>query len=692
MKYQKWSLRSEGGAPPRALLAAGVSPLCAVVLSARGLAAPERAAAFLDSGAGRFHDPFLLRDMDRAVERIRLALERGERIAVYGDYDVDGITATALMTDCLERMGGAVQSYIPDRMEEGYGLNRSAVERLAGEGVGLIVTVDCGITAAAEVEFARTLGVDVVITDHHQCKEAIPNAAAVVDPRRPDCPYPFKELAGVGVALKLASALSPAEERPALLGRYADLAAMGTVADVMSLTDENRFLVRTGLAALEHTARPGLAALLREAGAEGRSVTAATVSYGLAPRINAAGRMERSGVALELLLTRDADRGAVLADELCQLNRHRQSIELDIYEQCAAALERDPALATPCIVLAGEGWHQGVVGIVASRLSERYACPAFMICLDRGKGKGSCRSFGGFNLFAALEGCADLLEGYGGHELAAGFTILEKNVEAFRHRMNSLVLERTGGAPMVVELTADAELCDPALLSRWAVEELDALEPFGTGNPRPVLIIRGAAVSACAEVGAGRHLKLTVVWEGKELDAIFFSANIHSAGVTAGDRVDVAFSPQINEYRGNRRVQLQVCDLRPALTRAQRERTQFERLCAGAPLSRREAAQLLPEREDFAAVWRFLHRSARPVPLEDSVSHAMKQLSRALPPQKPWVRTEVILEVMEERGLIRVSRSSARMSVSMVEHTGKVDLEASPLMLRLRAILDGEDG
>lgn len=691
MKYEKWTLRGGGGGGAGRLLDAGVPPLCAAVLAARGLDTPEKMSDFLACGEDRLADPFLLRDMDRAAARITQALERGEKIAVYGDYDVDGITATALLTEFLRGRGGDVLPYIPDRMGEGYGLNRTAVGQLAGEGVKLIVTVDCGITAVEEVELARSLGMDVVVTDHHECKETVPAAVAVVDPRRPDFPYPFKGLAGVGVALKLALALTAPELRPAVLRHYAELAAVGTVADVMDLTGENRALVRLGLRLLEHTPRPGLAALLRSVGFQGRGATSSTVSYGLAPRINAAGRMECSSVALELLLTHDSVRGEVLADELCRLNRHRQSIELDIYEQCAAALDRDPSLASPCIVLAGEGWHQGVVGIVASRLSEKYACPAFMICLDHGRGKGSCRSFGGFNLFAALESSADLLEGYGGHALAAGFTILEENVPAFREKMASLVLARTGGAPMTAELTVDAELDDAGLLSYPQVEALSALEPFGAGNPRPVFVLRGVTVAGCAGVGEGRHLKLRLRRDGQTLDAIFFSAGPAYTDLSPGDRVDAAFTPQINEFRGVRSVQLQLCDLRPALTRAQEERALLEKLRAGAALTRREAAALLPERSDFVAVWRFLDRYARTAPLEDSPARLLKALAGALPPRRPHVRTAVCLEVLCDRGLISLLRTPGRLRVSVNPTQGKVDLEQSDVMIRLHRVLDGEE-
>ncbi len=687
MRYQQWNVRHPGApSARRALEQAGLSTLCATVLCARGLDTPDEARRFLSSGTERFHDPFLLRDMDRAVARIRQALDGRETIAVYGDYDVDGITATCLLTEALAQQGGQVVSYIPDRSEEGYGLNPGAVTHLAGQGVTLIVTVDCGITAAKEVEFARSLGIDVVVTDHHHCKDELPAAVAVVDPRRNDCPYPFPELAGVGVALKLAQALAPPQEREAVFRRFGELAAIGTVSDVMRLTDENRALVRQGLELLGRTQRPGLSALLRGSGLEpGAMPTAVTIGYGLAPRINAAGRMEQAMVALELLLTREEEQGEALAHALCRLNRERQAIELDIYQQCDQSLERDPALACPAIVLAGEGWHQGVVGIVASRLAEKYACPAFMICLEHGQGKGSCRSFGGFNLFAALERCAPLLEGYGGHEMAAGFTILEENIPAFREQICRLVSAHAGGQPMEAAADVDAEIEHCALLSVPQVSSLSVLEPFGTGNPKPVFLLRGAAVLSCCDVGGGRHLKMKLRRDGVVLDAIFFSANTAACGVSAGDRLDVIFTPQINEFRGNRTVQLQLCDLRPAPTRARLEQELFQRLREGEALSRWEAGLLLPSRQDFARLWRFLEHNCVGGWM-DAGPALLRQAARQPDGRCTYGRTLVCLHVMEDRGLICLERDQLR----LCRPERKVDLEQAAMMRRLRVILDEE--
>ena len=505
MKYQEWSTAPVCPGGRLALEAAGVPSLLALVLSARGVESADQARRLLDPAGETLLDPMGMAGMDRAAARVRLALERKESIAVYGDYDVDGITSTCLLLDVLTRRGGQVTAYIPDRLEEGYGLNREAAERLARAGVSLIITVDCGITAVEEVAYAKELGMDVVITDHHACKDTLPPAQAVVNPQRPDCPYPFKGLAGVGVALKLAMAVAGPEGADAVFADYCDLAAVGTVADVMPMTGENRAIVRAGLERLNPARRTGFAHLIRCAGVEDKPVTATSIGYLLAPRINAAGRMGQADVARELLLTQDDARAELLAQQLCELNRRRQTIEGDIFDQCVQRLDREPQSGV--IVLAGEQWHQGVVGIVASRLTEKYGCPAFMICLDHGLGKGSCRSWGDVNLFRLLTAAAPLLESFGGHALAAGFTVREENIPALAQCLREELRRTSGGAVLPSVLEVDAAV-PPQLLTVPEVEALDRLEPCGTGNPRPLLSLSGAQVQFFSQVGRGRHLKL----------------------------------------------------------------------------------------------------------------------------------------------------------------------------------------
>lgn len=686
MKYDRWNLRPSGPAGSRAELErAGLPPLCAAVLCARGVDTAPAASAFLAHGPDLLHDPFLLRDMEKAVERISRAIREQETLAVYGDYDVDGITATCLLTQFLRTLGGQVVSYIPDRTEEGYGLNNHAIDALARQGVTLIVTVDCGITAAQEVEYARALGVDVVITDHHQCKEVLPQAVAVVDPRRPDCSYPFPDLAGVGVALKVALALTAPDQRPQVLLDYGELAAIGTVADVMLLQGENRALVHLGLERLADCSRPGLQALLREAGCpRGQVPTTVTIGYGLAPRINAAGRMEQAGTALELLLTQDPQRGQELAQELCQLNRLRQAIELEIFQHCDQLLTHTPALSAPVIVLAGEGWHQGVIGIVASRLAEKYTCPAFMISLDGDKGKGSCRSFGGFNLFGALERCAPLLDSYGGHELAAGFSIRRDNIPAFRAALCQLVEEFAGHQPMESSLDVDCEIPHCSLLSTQDVESLSLLEPFGSGNPKPVFLLRSVCVLSHTDVGGGRHLKLKLRRDGVVMDAIFFSANTAACGIENGQRLDIAFTLQINQFRGNRTVQLQLCDLRPAPTRSQLERSLFRRLQAGETLSPWEASLMLPQRRDFAHLWRYLEQLCAAGPAQAPMDQLLRQVTRSFSGHRSYGKALVCLHVMDERGLIQVAVQNQQATVRLCRPREKVDLEQAGMMRQLR--------
>ena len=682
MRYKQWKIAHPSPEGRAQLERAGIPSLLACVLSARGVTEPEQAWKLLTPGEEPLLDPMLLKDMDRAVLRVGRALKTGELMAVYGDYDVDGITSTCLLTDCLTRLGGRVRSYIPDRLEEGYGLNEEAVLHLAQQGVTLIITVDCGITAAREVEFARELGIDVVITDHHECKQAIPEAAAVVDPHRPDCPYPFKGLAGVGVALKLAMAAAGPDRAGLVFREYADLAAVGTVADVMPMTGENRTIVQTGLAALAHPRRVGLAQLMEEAGLGDKPVTSVSIGYTLAPRINAAGRMGQADLAAELLLTRDPGRAAALAQELCALNRERQTIECEIFQECVQRLERRPQSGV--ILLADEHWHQGVVGIVASRLTEKYSCPVFMVCLDQGMGKGSCRSWGGVNLFHLLTQCQDLLEGFGGHAMAAGFTVREENIPALERRLRQLVLEEQAGEELPSLLDIDAAVL-PQELTVEAVEALDALEPCGAGNPRPVLVLTGAHVISAAQVGRGRHLKLRLEGRGVPLDAIFFSVDGSELGLTPGCRVDVAFYPQINDFRGVRSVQLQVVDLRHAMTRAQLEQSIYEKYRRGEPLSPQEAQSLLPTRAEFVCLWRYLERQcAGQTFLEDTLARIAQKSARSGGQSERPNHTLVCLEVMEERGLISLERQSGRVQITLHRLEHKVDLNASAILRRLR--------
>lgn len=674
MKYDHWVIAPEGRQA-----APGVPELVGRVLSARGIAGEEEARAFLRCDPGLFLDPFQMKDMDRAAARLKQALDNGETIAVYGDYDVDGVTATCLLYDFFCSLGAKVLWYIPRRLEEGYGLNPSGLDALKERGADLVVTVDCGITAADEVEYAKSLGMEVIITDHHACKDALPGAAAVVDPHRPDCPYPFKGLAGVGVALKLAMALG-ADWR-----RYVDLAALGTVADVMPLVEENRAIVHQGLEVINASPRLGIRALLDAAGAEGK-VNAVTLGYTLAPRINAAGRLGVTEISVSLLLSRDPDEARSLAETLCDLNRQRQGLEGDIFKQCVARTESELA-GDAAIVLDGEGWHQGVVGIVASRLAERFRRPAFMIAVDtiRGvrMGKGSCRSCGGICLFDALESCEDILEGYGGHAMAAGFTVREENIPALRRRLCEWVAAHPGETGGNL-LTVDVELPDTGLLTVEEVEGLDVLEPFGAGNPKPVFVLPRTSLVAMDEVGLdGKHMRLRLRSRDSRLPAIFFSYPKEEWSYHPGDRVDVAFTPQINEYHGKRTVQLVLQDVRDVAETVQ-ERQLYRKYRQGEALTAWEARALIPTRSEFEALWRYL-RAQAPLWME-SAPHLSYRLAETMALQESLGRTMVGLEVFAERGLLTVEvAAQGRFNVTLCPREGKVDLEDSPILAALRA-------
>ena len=681
VKYGTWNVKERSAAAEAALRRSGYGPLTAAVLAARGYDTPEKARSFLLAD-GPLEDPFVLQDMDKAAGRIRRALAQGEAIAVFGDYDVDGITATCLLTEFLQSQGGNVTYYIPARIEEGYGLNQAAIASLQARGVSLIVTVDCGITADEEAAYCREQGIDLIITDHHECRDVLPPAVAVVDPHRKDQPGPIRCLAGVGVAFKLAAAIVGSQE--AILQRFADLLCLGTVADVMPLTGENRTFVIRGLQALAENPRPGLAALMAECSCDGRCLTASTIGYTLAPRINAAGRMGKVTLASELFLTRDESKARELARRLCALNRQRQEVEAEIYQEALSMLARDGAGSA--IVLAGEHWHQGVIGIVASRLAEEFACPAYLICLDGEKGKASSRSYGGFNLFASLEAQSARLESYGGHELAAGFTILRREIDTFRTAVDAMARDFAASGQRKAALEIDCAI-DPALLTEFNILALDQLEPCGAGCPKPVFFLDGLTVEQLSEVGGGRHLRLRLSGSGHSFGAIFFSTTALRAGVAVGDRVEIAFTPQINEFRGVKSVQLNLLDIRPDRESRQRSgtgRALYDKFTAGQPLTPEEAAALTPDRADFTALWRYLVAQAKANQVQEDISCMSRKLARAGSPMPPG-RIRICLDVLEERGLLTKEVVRERSRIRLCAPKGKkVNLGDSPILQTLK--------
>ncbi len=638
---------------PEALLEAGCTPLLAAILAARGIVTAEDAAEFLAAGPFTPEDPMLLPDMAAAAARVRLAKERSETVAVYGDYDVDGITATCLLADFLEGWGLKTEIHIPDRLEEGYGVNAPAIAALRDKGVSLIITVDCGITAVEETAYAASLGVDMIVTDHHECQQELPAAVAVVDPKRdPDCPA--RHLAGVGVAFKLVCAL--AGDGRAMLERYADLVAVGTIADVMPLVGENRRIVKQGLEKLRTAPRPGLAALMDQSGVAAERLGANAVGFTLAPRINAAGRLGRVQDAARLIMEQDPAKAAACAEALCDMNRMRQQLEADIWEQALEML----ALCRPGepIVLAREGWHQGVIGIVASRLSEAYQVPAIMISLEGDKGKGSCRSWGGFNLFDALAACGDHLESFGGHALAAGLNIRRDSVDGFRAALAAYYAAHPPAGEEA--LHPDLHVTNPALLTMECVESLDLLEPCGNGNPRPVLCLTDGLLASAVPIGSGRHTKMTLERFGQRWEAVWFSKAVQDLAAAPGDRVDAAFHPQVSDYRGRRTVQLVMNGLR---------RTDQEALCrdilSGGPIGDHRLS-----RAEITQLWRSLSRQC---PCKVRLSRLGRLESRLEAAQ-----IALGLRVFAELGLVNVRFTNQEADLSLIAWKEKTDLDNSP--------------
>ena len=678
LKYGIWNVTMPKMEAVNALVSGGYAPLAAMVLAARGMETVRQANSYLDCKAPLI-DPFRMRDMDLAAGRVGLALSRGEKIAVFGDYDVDGITATCLLTDFLCSLGGDCVPYIPGRLEEGYGLNPIAIRQLHSQGVKLIVTVDCGITAVSEAQLCAQLGIDLVITDHHECKETLPQAIAVVDPHRPDCLYPRKELSGVGVAFKLASALCGSQET--VLERYADMVCLGTVADVMPLQGENRVFVARGLEALRNTSRPGILALMEQAGCDKQNLTASSVGYTLAPRINAAGRMGQIDLAVELFLTEDPQKGHELAKALCDLNKQRQSVEAEIYSQVVDMLPRGQ---TPdAIVLADESWHQGVVGIVASRIAEEYCCPTFLICLDGDHGKASSRSYGGFNLFSSLSVLAPLLESYGGHELAAGFTISREKIPAFREGISRLAQQYYDDDTPRTVLDGDCAI-QPELLTIPNIESLSRLEPCGNGCPKPVLVMQELTVDRISQVGGGRHMRLRLHGGRHSFQAIWFSASCETGAIAPGDLVDVAFIPQINEVRGERSVQMNVLDIRPACkAECSMDTSGYRTLCAGT-IGADAARALLPDRATLAVVWRYLAASPEGC-LQESPACLCRKIVRWAGAPLSLGKLLVCLDIFADVGLVRIQRFHKYITIHLVPAEQKADLSQSMTMQRLEA-------
>jgi single-stranded-DNA-specific exonuclease len=542
---------------------AGISKLLAKVFLSRGVEDPGYITEFLNPSMDRLHNPFLMRDMEKAVERIIKALDNNEKILIYGDYDVDGITSTSVLYDFFRSLNRDVCYYIPDRFNEGYGISMASVEKIQGMDIDLMITVDCGITAFEEIKYLSGKGLDVIITDHHECKEELPTAYAVINPMRSDCDYPFKKLAGVGVAYKLVEAVSMRMDIEGVAERYFDLVALGTVADVVPLLGENRIIVKHGLPMIENTTNIGLRALLRASGAEDRKATSFMVSFCLAPRINAAGRIGDAARAVDLFTTKEETEAVKIATELDQENKLRQENELTILEEVKNIIEKSIDLKKDkVIVVAGEGWHHGIIGIVASKITDKYYRPCIIISVEDDMAKGSGRSIEGFNLFEALEHCQSLLERHGGHEQAAGLTLKRDKIDDLRRRINEyadLVLDKSA---LVPKIKVDASMTKEDIVLE-NVRMIELLEPFGANNPQPLLRCDNLVINEVRAVGQNKHAKIRFNNDGLITEAIGFNMGEIVKVYGEADVVDVVCTMEANLWNGNESVQLNIKDLRP---------------------------------------------------------------------------------------------------------------------------------
>ncbi len=692
--------------------AMNVSEIFAVLLRNRGYCSVEEAEKFLRLEKADFHDPYLLVDMDRAVSRIFTAIDQREKIYIYGDYDVDGVTSVTALYLYLKNLGADVGIKIPKREGEGYGVSSSVVKHMAAEGTSLIITVDTGITAHEEVLAAAELGIDFVITDHHECHAELPKAYAVVNPHRADCPYPFKELAGVGVVFKLLcaceikrfgeSGLSAVEAVKSICRQYADLTAVGTIADVMPVIDENRLIVSMGLHQLESPARPGLEALIeassnrRNVEESKRKVTSGMIGFGIAPRINAAGRISDAIIAVNLLLEQDVERARDLAEELCEINRQRQIEENRIAQKAYEMIEDTVDLEKDLvIVLDSNDWHQGIIGIVSSRITERYGLPSILVsfCGNVGEehplddGKGSGRSVKGMNLVEALNYCEDLLIKYGGHELAAGLTVKRANLDEFRKKINEYARLHLADEGFKIRMEADCELNMTDLTMELA-EELTLLEPFGVGNASPVFVMKNVNVKRITNIGAGKHSRLLLEKNGVCLTALYFGVSECELGFDVGDVIDVLFHVDINDYKNVRSVQMILQDARVAevFTKALTEQKQrYEEIRVGGNF--RLCEDVLPNRDDFARVYKILRREFRAGNCIINQRDLMR-LVNGSPENTPlnYIKLKYILRIMNELKIcevVELDRDIYRYQICF--NAAKTSIDKSSILKKLKS-------
>ena len=718
-KEKYWILKSVDNAESNAKIKEismdlGINPIVAQLLFNRGYTDVESAKAFMYMERETLPSPFEMKDIDKGITRIEHAISNGEKIAVYGDYDVDGVTSVCTLYLYLKSVGADVSYYIPNRAGEGYGVSLPAIESLKAQGVSLIITVDTGITAIDEVAAAKEIGVDFIITDHHECREDLPLADAVINPHRLDCPYPFKELAGVGVVFKLICAY---EERickntrraatEKIFSQYADLVAIGTIADVMPIKNENRIIVKYGLSMIENTERIGLAALIEASSNknEGQRVdrkkkktkiTSSYIGYTLAPRINAAGRIKTASMAVEMFLDTNKERALAIAEELCRTNKERQAEENKIMQAAYQQIEDYDIANNPVIVLNSDDWHHGVIGIVASRITEKYCRPSILVSFEGNEsptplaedvGKGSGRSIKGMNLVDALYHCDKHLVKFGGHELAAGLSVTRGELDNFRRLINEYARANLSEADMVPTIEADC-LIDFDDVTLALAKGFRLLEPYGVANPVPVFVMRGVTVNELSGISDNKHSKITLGNGRHTLSAMYFSNSPSSLGLYVGDKVDVLFNIDVNEWGGRESVQLIIRDIKHSEEQKRvfaGERERFEEIKNGAPILAEE--NILPCREDFAAVYKMLLMSVRNGVKRLTHRDITSRFSGADGGRSiGYMKLKIIVMVFKELNLVKIEENEDEVYDFDIHYSNtKTELDKSTLLRKLRS-------
>ena len=641
-----------------------IPEIVAKVLLNRGFTDAADAKKFLEKDSGSFYSPSLLRDMDKAVARIRKAIENKEHVVVYGDYDVDGITSTALVVSYLREQGVDARAYIPDRQNEGYGINKNAIEKIHESGATLIISVDTGITAFEETEYAAQLGCDVIITDHHECKAELPCAVAVVNPKRMDCEYPFKDLAGVGVAFKLVCAASDKSENE-LLNQYADLVALGTIADVVSLRDENRIIAARGIEKLSKNPNTGLAAVISTLGLRQKWNNCAVVSYSIAPRLNAAGRMSNAMIAVDLLLTNDKATAQDLAIKLDEDNRNRQNEEKIIFDQAVEMINSIDIADKKVLVLAKRNWHHGIIGVVASRICEKYNKTCILISIEDDWCKSSGRSVEGLNLFDALGNCADILEKFGGHAYAAGFSIKEEYIAELDRRLNEFA-KNCEIEEKLPRLLIDSKI-NVSDINAATIRKTEILAPYGAGNKVPVFALMNARIVDVKTLSDGKHCRFLVESDKRIVETIAFGAGSLASEYCPGDVVDLAGELNINLYNGQTRLQL---------------------ILSGIRFSHKELGDVLPDRQDFVDVYKFLRQKGN---ISEDLANLSGILSERLGRRIMRDKILNVLRVFKDLAILNYNKLGDVVQITLLETEKgkKVSIDKSGEYQRIKKEAEG---